>query len=108
MSMDVIEITGERREMVDRLLDQTDELMGDGGRCYFQDCFGYAFAVAELSVSGDKRSIEDEVVICENHLQVLQFVIAAVRDDEAVAGFLMLQLDARRTPLGRDLEWEAP
>lgn len=99
--MDLIEVTGERREMVDKLLEQASLLLGEGGRCFFQDCFGPAHAHVELAVSGDKAAIKDEVVICEKHHQILEWMMETLPDDVTVAGFLMFQLDPARTPLGK-------
>lgn len=96
--MELIEIDGERREMVDKLLAQAAQLMYDNGRCYFQNCYGPAEAALKLSVSGSKASSESEFAVCHPHLQIIS-VIEETNEVEVLIGLLIELLDPERASI---------
>lgn len=98
------EPTGERREMIDRLLAQVTELYGNG-RCAFADCYGQATIGIDNAVEGEHGRIEERVLICERHFSVLEYILsAATGHGTEVAAFLAYMLDPERSELAREIQ----
>lgn len=98
--MELIEITGERRELVDKLLEQAAQLMYDNGRCYFRNCYGNAEVALKLSVSGSKASSESNFAVCHPHLQIISVVEESNPDEpEVLVGLLIELLDPARVSI---------
>lgn len=92
--MDLVEVTGERREMVDQLLGKAAELLGDA-RCGFRSCYGQSENLLSLSISGDKDALSLDFGVCHDHLWIVEMAEADAPDDSALAGFFIVHLDDR-------------
>lgn len=92
--MELIEVTGERREMVDKLLDQAANLLGDA-RCGFRSCYGQIENLLSLSMEGDKSAVTVDFGACHDHLWMVHMAEETAPDDAALAGFFITHLDER-------------
>lgn len=87
---------GDRRKMIDQLLEQASNLYGPRGRCHFRSCYGQADEEFELIASKGDTEVTWRILACSDHLDITEAISARASMNE-LTGFLSTHVDQDRS-----------